>query len=91
MELVGNSTAQTTITFLHQLRWNQPRPLLVIWDDVPADRGKAIREYLTTLRLNLQPVSLPAYSTDLNGGGAIWDWARDEVTANTFFGTQDKI
>ncbi len=91
MELVGNSTAETTTTFLRQLRGNHPQPLVVIWDNAPAHRGKAIRGYLTTPHLNLRLVSLPAYSPDFNGDEAIWDWAREEVTANTCLGTQDKI
>ena len=94
MELVGNSTAQTSTTFLRQLRGNHPEPLVVIWDPpwrTPAHRGKAIREYLSTPDLNLQLVALPAYSPDFNGDEAIWDWAREEVTANTCLGTKAKV
>lgn len=91
MELVGNSTAETSTTFLRQLRGNHPEPLVVIWDNGPAHRGKAIREYLTTPDLNLQLVSLPAYSPDFNGDEAIWDWAREDVTANTCLGTAVKV
>lgn len=91
MELVGNSTAETSTTFLRQLRGNYPEPLVVIWDNAPAHRGKAIREYLTTPYLNLQLVPLPAYSPDFNGDEAIWDWAREEFTANICLGTKAKI
>jgi hypothetical protein len=34
---------------------------------------------------------LPAYSPDFNPDEAIWDWAREEVTANTCFGTKAKV
>ena len=34
---------------------------------------------------------MPAYSPDFNADEAIWDWARDEVTANTCFGTAAKV
>jgi len=99
MELVGNSTAATSAAFLQQLRANHPGPLVVIWDNGPAHRGEEIRKYLTTPDLNLQLVSLPAYSPDflvLAGGvrnpdEAIWDWAREEVTANTCLGTTVKV
>jgi transposase len=91
MELIGNSTAETSTTFLRQLRGNHPEPLVMIWDNGPAHRGKAIREYLTTPDLNLQLVSLPAYSPDFNGDEAIWNWAREEVTANTCLGTTVKV
>jgi transposase len=33
---------------------------------------------------------LPGYSPDFNPYEAIWDWIREEVTANTFFGTATK-
>ena len=90
-ELVGNSTAETSTTFLRQLRGNHPAPLVVIWDNGPAHRGKAIREYLSTPGLALQLVPLPAYSPDFNPDEAIWDWAREEVTANTCLGTTAKV
>ena len=34
---------------------------------------------------------MPPYSPDFNADEAIWDWARDEVTANTCLGTKDKV
>jgi hypothetical protein len=34
---------------------------------------------------------LPAYSPDFNADEAIWDWAREEVKANTCFGTAAKV
>ena len=33
------------------------------------------------------PFYLPAYSPDYNGAEELWKWLRDEVTANTCFGT----
>jgi len=91
MELEGNSNAQTSTAFLKQLREKHTGPLVVIWDNSPAHRGEAIREYLATPDLNLQLVSLPAYSPDFNGEEAIWDWAREEVTANQCLGTKAKV
>jgi transposase len=90
-ELTGNSTAATSAAFLGQLRGNHPEPLVVIWDNSPAHRGEAIREYLRTPGLNLQLAALPAYSPDFNGDEAIWDWAREEVTANTCLGTRARV
>jgi transposase len=54
-------------------------------------RGPEIRDYLTTPYLRLRLVALPAYSPDFNPDEAIWDWAREEVTANTCFGTTAKV
>jgi len=91
MEIAGNSTAETSTAFLQQLRENHPRPIVVIWDNGPAHRGKAIRNYLSTPNLHLQLVALPAYSPDFNADEAIWDWAREEVTANDCLGTKSQV
>ena len=91
MELEGNSCAATSVTFLQQLRANHTEPLIVIWDNGPAHGGDAVRTYLTTPDLQLRLVRLPAYSPDFNPDEAIWGWIREEVTANTCFGTKAKV
>jgi transposase len=91
MELDGNSCAETSVTFLQQLRANHAEPLIVIWDNGPAHGGDAIRAYLATPDVRLRLVRLPAYSPDFNPDEAIWGWIRDEVTANTCFGTKAKV
>ena len=91
MEIAGNSTAETSSAFLQQLREKHSEPLVVIWDNGPAHRGAAIRKYLTIPELNLRLVALPAYSPDFNADEAIWDWVREEVTANECLGTKAKV
>ncbi len=91
MSVMENCTAETSVAFLQQLRAKYRGPLIVIWDNGPAHRGPAMRAYLATPRLNLRLVPLPAYSPDFNPDEAIWDWAREEVTANTCFGTAAKV
>jgi Transposase and inactivated derivatives len=91
MDLDGNSTAETSVAFLRQLRAHQPGPLIVIWDNGPAHGGEPLREYLTTPDLRLRLVRLPAYSPDFNGDEAVWGWVREEVTANTCFGTAAQV
>jgi transposase len=46
---------------------------------------------LTTANLRLRLVRLPAYSPDFNPNEAIWGWVREEVTANTCFGTAAQV
>ena len=82
---------ETSTAFLQQLRANYPGPLVVIWDNGPAHRGEAIRSYLTTPDLHLRLVALPAYSPDFTADEAVWDWAREEVTANECLGTKAKV
>ena len=57
MELEGNSNAGTSVDFLKQPREKHSRPLQVIWDNAPAHRGDAVREYLRTPALDLRLVN----------------------------------
>ena len=54
LELEGNSNRGTSVAFLTQLREKHPGPLRVIWDNAPAHRGEAVREYLRTPELELE-------------------------------------
>ncbi len=92
MELDGNSTAETSVAFLQQVRAHPPEPLIIIiCDNGPAHSGDPLRTYLTTPELHLRLVRLPAYSPDFNPDEAIWGWVRAEVTANTCFGTRARV
>ena len=91
MEPEGNCTAQTSAAFLRQLRAHHVESLIVIWDNGPAHRGEAIRELLATPDLRLRLVPLPGCSPDFNADEAIWDWAREEVTANACLGTKARV
>ena len=82
MELEGNSNSGTSAAFLDQLRKGHAGPLNVIWDNAPAHRGEAVREYLRTPELELRLMNLPGYSPDFNADEAIWGWAREEATGN---------
>jgi transposase len=91
LPLHGNSCAETSAAFLRHVRARHAGPLVVFWDNAPAHSGDALRAYLTTPGLRLRLARLPAYSPDFNAAEAIWDWARDEVTANTCFGTAARV
>ena len=98
MELDGNSNAGTSAAFLMQLKERHPGPLNVIWDNAPAHRGEAVREYLRTPGLALRLVN-PRFhegrlcratartSTEM----AIWGWAREEATGNMCLGTKTRV
>ena len=91
MDLEGNSNSGTSAAFLRQLRDRHSSPLMVIWDNAPAHRGEAVREYLRTPGLHLGLVNLPGYSPDFNGDEAIWGWAREEATGNLCLGTRAAV
>jgi transposase len=91
LPLSGNSNAQTSVSFLQQLRAHHTTPLVVFWDNAPAHGGDPLRDYLRTPDLRLRLVRLPAYSPDFNAAEHIWAWVREEVTANTCFGTAANV
>ena len=91
MELEGNSNSETSAAFLDRLRQRHPGPLEVIWDNAPAHRGEAVREYLRTPDLNLRLINLPGYSPDFNADEAVWGWAREEATGNLCLGTKASV
>jgi transposase len=91
LALEGNSCADTSVAFLRHLRARHPEPLIVIWDNAPAHGGDPIRDYLATPDVRFRLVRLPAYSPDFNADEHIWGWIREEVTANTCFGTAAKV
>lgn len=90
-QLQDTSSAVTSVAFLKGLREEYSGELIVIWDNAPAHHGDALREYLRTPDLGLRLVALPAYSPDYNPVEELWKWLRDEVTANTCFGTAAKV
>ena len=91
MELEGNSNSGTSVAFLTQLKEKHPWPLRVIWDNAPAHRGEAVREYLRTPELELRLVNLPGYSPDFNADEAVWGWAREEATGNLCLGSRAAV
>ena len=91
MELEGNSNSGTSAAFLEQLRERHSGRLNVIWDNAPAHRGYAVREWLGKPGVNLRLVNLPGYSPDFNADEAIWGWAREEATGNLCLGTKELV
>jgi transposase len=91
MPLAGNSSAESSVAFLQQLRAQHAAPLVVFWDNAPAHGRDPLQDYLATPDLRLRLVRLPAYSPDFNADEHIWAWVREEVTANTCFGTADTV
>ena len=63
----------------------------MIWDNAPAHRGEAVREYLRTPGLGLRLMNLPGYSPDFNADEAVWGWVREEATGNLCLGTKELV
>ena len=87
----ATATAKPRLPSWQQLRGRHSGRLNVIWDNAPAHRGEALREYLRTSELDLRLVNLPGYSPDFNADEAIWGWAREEATGNLCPGTREAV
>lgn len=60
------------VEFLHALGHQLRRPLLVIWDGLPAHRCRVVHDYLESLNGAIQIEQLPAYAPELNPTEYIW-------------------
>ena len=62
----GTIRGPQVIEFLKALRTQLRRPLLVLWDGLPAHRSRLVRDYLESLDGAIQIERLPAYAPELN-------------------------
>lgn len=70
------------IEFLHALGRQIRRPLLVIWDGLPAHRSALVRAYLESLKGAVQIEQLPGYAPELNPTEYIWGHLKHHELAN---------
>ena len=70
------------IEFLNALGRQLRRPLLVIWDGLPAHRSALVREYLESLNGAVQIEQLPGYAPELNPTEYIWGHLKHHELAN---------
>jgi transposase len=70
------------IEFLNALGRQIRRPLLVIWDGLPAHRSALVREYLESLNGAVQIEQLPGYAPELNPTEYIWGHLKHHELAN---------
>ena len=84
-EIAGNSNAETSTASAAKRKtsWTSGSDLGQ-WASPP-------RRSNSQLDLQLRLVALPAYSPDFNADEAVWDWAREEVTANECLGTKAQV
>ena len=64
---------QDIVRFLKHLLAEIPGKILLIWDNLPAHRGQAVKEFLAqkdAQRLTLK--ALPAYAPELNPQEGVW-------------------
>jgi transposase len=79
----GSYTDRTLIAFLRDLRRHfRRRPVILIWDGLPAHRSRAMRHYLARQRRWLTAERLPGYAPELNPVESIWGNIKRTELAN---------
>ncbi len=68
------------IDFLKALVRHIRRPLLVVWDRLPAHRSRLVREFIAYSEGYIETEYLPAYAPELNPVEYIWGyWKQHEL------------
>ena len=68
------------IDFLKALVQHVDRPLLIVWDRLPAHRGRLVREFIALSEDHIVSEYLPAYAPELNPVEYIWAyWKQHEL------------
>ena len=72
----GSVKGPQVIEFLRALQRQLRRPLLIIWDGLPAHRSRLVRDYVESQDGALQIERLPAYAPELNPVEYIWSYLK---------------
>ena len=72
----GAVKAPQVVEFLKALRQQLRRPLLVIWDGLPAHRSRLVRDYVESQDGTIQLECMPAYAPELNPVEYIWSYLK---------------
>jgi transposase len=68
------------ITFLSYLMRHIRRPMIVIWDRLPAHRSRLVRDFVAAQNGRIELEYLPAYAPELNPTEYIWGyWKHHEL------------
>jgi transposase len=78
----GAYNDEMLIEFLSELNAIEQRPVLLIWDGLPAHRSKRMNDWVATQRSWLSVEQLPAYAPDLNPLEQAWGNLKSRELAN---------
>lgn len=79
----GSVRAPVLVRFVRALRRQVRKPVILLWDRLPAHRSARVRQELRRQRHWLRVEWLPAYAPQLNPLEPLWDWLDDQALANT--------
>ena len=76
----NNIGAAEVIDFLQALVRHIRRPLLIVWDRLPAHRSALVREFIALSQGDIETAYLPGYAPELNPVEYIWSyWKQHEL------------
>ena len=79
----GSFNTETLIAFLKDLRrFVASRPVILIWDRLPAHRSRVMSQFISSQRPWLQIEWLPSYAPDLNPTEGVWNNIKGREMAN---------
>ena len=87
----GAYNDEMLIEFLSELNAIEQRPVLLIWDGLPAHRSRHMRDWLDTQRDWLSVEQLPGYAPDLNPIEQAWGNPKSQELANLCRDTIDEV
>lgn len=79
----GSIRASHLVQFLRALSRHRRKPVILLWDRLPAHRSRLVQQAVQTCRAWLHTEWLPAYAPELNPVEPFWDHLDDTVLANT--------
>ncbi len=79
----GSFNTETLIAFLKQLRrFVDGQRVILVWDNLPAHRSRAMGDFLRSQRHWLAVEYLPGYAPDLNPTEGVWSNIKRREMAN---------
>jgi len=79
----GGIRAPHIVHFLRALSRHRRKPVVLLWDRLPAHRSRLVQHAVQAHRSWLHTEWLPAYAPELNPVEPFWDHLDDTVLANT--------
>jgi len=79
----GGIRVPHVVRFLNALSHHRRKPVILLWDRLPAHRSRCVQQAVHANRSWLQTEWLPAYAPELNPVEPFWDHLDDTVLANT--------
>lgn len=88
----GSYTDRTLIVFLRDLKRHfRRRPVILIWDGLPAHKSARMSQYLAHQRAWLRVERLPGYAPELNPVELVWGNLKRRELANVCAPTLDAL